>query len=604
MIAEDTTNSQVEETDFLIVGAGPAGASLACFLSEYGLKGIMIAAAPGTADTPRAHITNMAALECLRDIGLEGKCLDKATKTNCMEHTRWCYSMAGEEFARIHSWGNDPHRIGDYADASPCNHVDLPQTLAEPILVDRAREKGWDIRFNTKLATFDDHGSGKGVTSTIRDSRADTSYQVHSRYLFGCDGGRSTIVNQLNIPLVKGPGGGLALNILVEADLSHLVKTRVGNLHWIIQPDRPHPKWGHMCILRMVKAWNEWMFIVLPEPGWDPKVDSEPSEEEYMIRVREFLGDDTIPVRLLGVSKWAINEIIAEYYSSPSQQIHCLGDAVHRHPPFNGLGSNTCIQDAYNLAWKIAYLNRGHAGPKLLETFSTERQPVGLGVVTRANNGFRDHLPVLTALGVTEPSLEDSTRAFNELSLSTPAGAARRKALRTAIHGTRHEFHGLGQEMNQHYDDSPAIYIDDETSPRPPLPEDPILTHQISTYPGSRLPHAWLNTRIPGDPFSTQDLAGHGRFTLFIGPGDSDNNSWRTAADYVGKSLDIDLRCVSIGWKCEYEDVYGDWAERRGVGDGGCVLVRPDRFVAWRSEGLVEGAGEKLEMVVRRVLCL
>ena len=118
----------VVETPFLIVGAGPAGASLACFLASHGLTGIMLSAAPGTSDTPRAHITNMAAMECLRDIGLEEECVDAATKGECMEHTRWCHSMTGEEWARIYSWGHDPYRHGDYSMASPCTHVDLPQT--------------------------------------------------------------------------------------------------------------------------------------------------------------------------------------------------------------------------------------------------------------------------------------------------------------------------------------------------------------------------------------------------------------------------------------------------------------------------------------------
>lgn len=98
------------DIDLLIIGAGPAGASLACFLAAYGVKGMILASTPGTADTPRAHITNMAALECLRDIGLETDCLKAAANRDCMQHTRWCRSMAGEEYARIYSWGNDPAR--------------------------------------------------------------------------------------------------------------------------------------------------------------------------------------------------------------------------------------------------------------------------------------------------------------------------------------------------------------------------------------------------------------------------------------------------------------------------------------------------------------
>ena len=120
--------ADVIETPYLIVGTGPAGASLASFLASHGLKGIMLSAAPGTSETPRAHITNMAAMECLRDIGLEEECFAAATKGDCMQHTRWCHDMTGEEWARIYSWGNDPERHGDYSMASPCTHVDLPQT--------------------------------------------------------------------------------------------------------------------------------------------------------------------------------------------------------------------------------------------------------------------------------------------------------------------------------------------------------------------------------------------------------------------------------------------------------------------------------------------
>lgn len=85
------------ETTFLIIGAGPAGASLGCFLASYGLTGIIVSAAPGTAKEPRAHITNAAALECLRDLGLEEEVKKHATPGENMQHTRWCRSMAGEE---------------------------------------------------------------------------------------------------------------------------------------------------------------------------------------------------------------------------------------------------------------------------------------------------------------------------------------------------------------------------------------------------------------------------------------------------------------------------------------------------------------------------
>ena len=320
-----------------------------------------------------------------------------------------------------------------------------------------------------------------------------------------------------------------------------------------------------------------------------------------MSRVRDFIGDDSIPAEIINTSKWAINEIVAEKYSSDSGRIHCLGDAVHRHPPFNGLGSNTCIQDAYNLAWKIAFVLRGNAGQNLLTTYSTERQPVGHGVITRANQGLRDHLACWEALGLTEKTLEESTRAFHELKAPTKAGSKRRRAFRDAVDGTAHEFHAVGQEMNQRYD-GPGVYFDDEDA-RPQLPEDAVLYYQIGTYPGSRMPHAWVNTRKPDVPISTQDLAGKGRFTLLIGPGDGDG-LWKRAASEVGQKLGVQVQCTSIGYGCDWEDVYFDWERRREVEDDGCVLVRPDRFVCWRSKAMPEDPVGKVEQVLRSVLCL
>ncbi|KAF4611368.1 hypothetical protein G7Y89_g15645 [Cudoniella acicularis] len=410
-----TTSSAttVIETDLLIIGAGPAGASLACFLAQHGLKGIMLAATPSTADTPRAHITNMAALECLRDIGLEEECMKVAVTGECMQHTRWCRSMAGEEFARIYSWGNDPVRMGDYDAASPCKHVDIPQTVLEPILVHHATHNGFSCRFDTSFLSFQSEPLGT-IVSKVQDNLTKHTYEIRSKYLFGFD-------------------------------LSHAIENRIGNLHWVMRPDEEQPAFGWTAIVRMVKPWNEWMFILFPAPG--AGVDFSPSPEEYLSCIKTMVGDDSLPVKILGISKWFINEIVAEYYSDGN--IFCLGDAVHRHPPLNGLGSNTCIQDAYNLAWKIAYTMKGKANPSLLDSYNLERQPVGASIITRANQGLRDHAPVWEALGMMDPCLSVRKKLFTELSEATPEGVARRQKLQTAIEGTAHEFHGVGVEMNQ-----------------------------------------------------------------------------------------------------------------------------------------------------------
>ncbi|KAE8361000.1 FAD binding domain-containing protein [Aspergillus caelatus] len=587
------------EVDCLIVGTGPAGSSLACFLAYHGLKGLMINSAPGTADTPRAHITNMAALECLRDIGLEEEIMRVGNADGAMQHTRWCYSMAGEEFARLYSWGSDPRRKGDYELASPCLPIDLPQTLLEPILARHAVLHGFDTRFNTSFVNFteDEHGR---IVSTVHDDLLQHQYTIRSKYLFGADGARSRIMKQLQIPLIAQPGKGVAINVLVKADLTNLMKTRMGNLHFILQPDRPHPDFGWLCIARMVKPWHEWMFILFPHRKlWDAK----PSNEEYIQHIRSLIGDPSIDVDVLSVAQWNINEIVAESYSR--KNVFCLGDAVHRHPPMNGLGSNTCIQDAYNLAWKIAYVEKGLAGPGLLDSYSIERQPVGKSIVTRANEAFEHQMQVWEVLGLLTEDTEARQRAMQELSQSTPAGAARRKAFNTAIETCRHEYHGLGIEMGQHYIGN-AIYHDDEpVDTRPsegPNTSDRVLHYVPSTIPGRRLPHVWLDVACPRGMISTQDLAGKGTFCIFTGPG---GENWKAAATAVSQKLSVPINVFSIGFRQDWEDVYMEWARVRGVEESGCVLVRPDRFVGWRCQDSLDSKDtckQKLEKVLSAIL--
>jgi hypothetical protein len=203
-----------------------------------------------------------------------------------------------------------------------------------------------------------------------------------------------------------------------------------------------------------------------------------------------------------------------------------------------------------------------------------------------------------------DPSVDVRRKEFAELKSATKEGKERRKKLQAAIEVTAHEFHAVGVEMNQRYDESnsAAILVMDEGS-RQPLPDDPVLYHEITTYPGSRLPHAWLNTKSPGKQFSTIDLAGHGKFCLLTGIG---GEKWKEAAKSVSRKLGLDgkINAYSIGWACDYEDVYFDWAKRREIDEDGCVLVRPDRFVCWRSMSMAENPEPKLELVLKSVLGL
>lgn len=190
--------------------------------------------------------------------------------------------------------------------------MDLPQTLLEPVLVRHATTNGFTTRFDTTLSSFTEDPKSRLITATMQDNLSKQEYKIRTRYLFGADGARSRIVKQLNLPLMVKPGQGLAINVLVKADLSHLVEHRKGNLHWVMQPDREHPGFGWMAIVRMVKPWHEWMFILFPTREYD--IHATPPKEEYLKRVRDFIGDGT-PTEILDVSKWYVNEIVAERYS-------------------------------------------------------------------------------------------------------------------------------------------------------------------------------------------------------------------------------------------------------------------------------------------------
>lgn len=246
----------------------------------------------------------------------------------------------------------------------------------------------------------------------------------------------------------------------------------------------------------------------------------------------------------------------------------------------------------------MAYVTKGLAGPKLLDSYSVERQPAGATLVREANQQLAAHANVWKALGQFTTTAEEGTRQLAELYEATPAGDERRQLLHDALEEKRRECENIGLSMNQWYDSS-AVYLRDETEARPALQGDPVVDILISTYPGTRLPHAWLDIAKRQKLISTHDLAGHGAFTLFIG---QKGSAWREAAANITKATGIPINTYGIGFGLDYIDVYRDWYKSREVEEDGCVLVRPDRFVAWRSKTLASSCEDKLLEVLNSVL--
>lgn len=570
------------ETDVLIVGTGPAGAASSLFLSKHGISNLAISRGRSTATTPRAHITNQRTMEALRDAGLEQQCMALATSNRYMEHHIWMTGLDGDELARTVAWGNDPSRKSDYETASPCSMSDLPQTHMEPILLTEAARLGSQIRFDTELQSFEQDDAG--VTATVRDLVTGEDLKVRAKYMIGADGGRSRVVEQLGIPLAGMHGLGNVFNVLVDVDLSKYAERRPAIFYQVIQPDVSD--WAPVGVLRMVRPWDQWIAIFMVPSGLGVPT---PTKEDFEKRIREMVGDPDLPMKIVSSSMWTINDVLAEYYSVG--RVLCMGDAVHRHPPANGLGSNTCIQDAFNLAWKLALVLQGKAHPKLLDSFNAERHPVGREIVTRANKSMVLNAQVYDLLG---GGILSKNYERGEV-FATQEGRA---ALHHALDMMKYEQHAHGVELNRRYV-SGAVVADG--TPDPGFERDRELYYQPTTRPGASLPHAWLGTRKPGPRVSTQDVAGKQRFTLLTGHG---GEPWRKAAKAVAERTGVEVSVVSIGPGLDYEDLYGNWRTLSGIDEDGCILVRPDLHVGWRCTTLHAEPLEALQTAMEQILGL
>lgn len=578
------------KTDVLIIGTGPAGSACAALLSTYGVENMVVNNYRWLANTPRAHITNLRTMEVLRDLGkdVEQEAYLHATDEDLMGGTVFCESLVGEEIGRVPSWGAHPLSRAERRLSSPAKMNDLPQTFMEPLLFKTACARGTQARMSTEYLSHTQ--TDDGVVTQCRDKLTGEEFSVRSKYLVGADGGNSSVAKNAGLPFEGQMGVRGSMNIWFRADLSEFVAHRPAVLYPIMQPGAEVGGIG-MGLIRMVRPWNEWLIVWgydIAEPT--PVVD----EARATAIARQLVGKPDLEIELLGTSTWTVNNMYATRMHDG--RVFCMGDATHRHPPSGGLGSNTSIQDAFNLAWKLAAVIKGQAGEALLESYSTERAPIAKQVVTRANQSIAEFAPLYDALGISESTDAQAMQSnMHARSQATKAAEKQREAIREALALKRYELDAQGVEMNQRYHSS-AVATDGST--KPAFERDPELYYQPTTYPGARLPHAWVFD-ARGRQHSTLDLTGHGRFVILTGVG---GEAWEEAASEVGKKLGVQIDVRIIGPRRQYADHTGDWARAREVGDSGCVLTRPDHHVAWRSVALPADPIAELLQVMRGVL--
>lgn len=557
------TPTEAFDTDVLVVGSGPMGATTALALATYGVRVLVVNRYNWTANTPRAHITNQRAVEVLRDLGIEEETRRDATPWGWMGDTLFTTSLAGPEIARLRTWGTGDERVGDYLQGSPCGMLDIPQNKMEPILVKNAAERGAVFQFNTEYLGHEQ--DDQGVTVRLREVATGREYTVRARYLVGADGARSQVMEDAGLKLEGQLARAATAYVLFNADLTRYAAHRPSILYWIVTSNAAFGEIG-MGLLRAITPWKQWI------AGWgfDPK-QGEPdfSPEEVKRKIRILVGDPDLEIDIETTSVWYVNQAHAPVYSKG--RVFCGGDAVHRHPPSSGLGSNTCMQDAFNLAWKLAYVVKGYAGEGLLQTYTEERAPVGAQIVARANQSRVEYAPLNQCFR--DPGAADPVAAgLAKLAEPGAEGMARRSALAKALQIKNYEFNAQGLEMNQRCHSS-AVIPDPDASEET-WARDPQLHLQATTRPGAKIPHAWL-VGTEGRRISTLDVVGKGQFSLVTGVA---GTCWIEAAQALNLPY---LRTVVIG-EPGAQDVYYRWHLQREIAEDGVLLVRPDGVVAWR----------------------
>lgn len=539
------------DTPVLIVGAGPTGTMLSLLLKRLGVDSRIVERRTEPSRTPAAHAINARTFEICRQAGVDMEAIAAASQSPAdAGETHWVTRLGGEIL------GSLPYERQEDAilALTPTPLRNLSQHRFEPILLDALRAAGaaephWGERW---VGASQD---GSGVTSLVTDAAGRTR-EIRSRYLLGADGAGSPVRKWLGIAQEGPERLQCFVMIHFRADLRPLIGPHPGVLFWVNDPECSGVFVAHDLA-------HEWVFMHAYDP--DREVAECYDRERCEKIVRAAMTRDDVPLEILTISPWVMTCQVAERYRQG--RVLLVGDAAHRFPPTGGLGLNTGVQDAHNLAWKLAAVLEGRAPDSLLDTYQAERQPVArYNAEQSLNNAFR-LIEVPQALGLgADP--EASKRAF----AAVLADPERRRAVAAAIANQAEHFDMLGLQLGYVYEHG-ALVSDGADEPKP---ANPVREYVPTSRPGARLPHAWVT--VNGARRSTLDLIGLDRPTLLVGPS---AEAWRAAVHEVTP----EPRCIRIGHDVADADRW--WSEVLGMPAEGALLVRPDQHVALRARGAV-----------------
>ncbi|MEU6096936.1 FAD-dependent monooxygenase [Streptomyces sp. NPDC047079] len=526
----------------LIVGGSLVGLSASVFLGRLGIQHRVVERHAATSAHPRGRGNNMRTMELFRTAGLEPD-IRKAAATLSRNHGIL-------QVDTLHS-GNrrwlSARITGRPPEADVCSTVRCAcsQNDLEPVLLDGARDLGGDVRFSTELLSFSQDDDG--VQAVVQDRTSGETRTVTADYLFAADGPRSPVRQRLGIE--HSGSGDLFHNISVTFRSKKLREVAGDDLFVVCYVTDPAGE----GVLLPVDNEEQWVFHVpwFPERGQTMEYFT---DDRCIEHIRGAAGVRDLDVEITGRAPWHAADRVANSYREG--RVFLMGDSAHEMPPTGAFGSNTGIQDAHNIAWKIAAVLRGWAGPALLDSYEAERRPVAQVTSARAT---------VQAAREQHPGYSARTASSDAADLMTTA---------------------LGYR-----------YVSGAVVGAPA--DEPLIPDQLClrAEPGTRAPHMWVTRE--GERLSTIDMYERS-FVLLCG-----RPAWREAARAVATRLNVPLDAYTVGGGSEFDLDTGDgadWASLHGTTPEGAVLVRPDGFVAWRADARPADGEETLTGVLRQVL--
>jgi 2-polyprenyl-6-methoxyphenol hydroxylase-like FAD-dependent oxidoreductase len=511
----------------VIVGGGVVGTTFALLLARRRIPTVVLEQELEPQTLPRAHAVNPRTIEILgAELGIGAEALRAvAAPKDLTSEVRFVTTLTG------HCFGTVPYerQDDDVLAVTPAGLLNVPQPALESILFDRvAAEPLVDLRRGHRwVGLQQDDGR---VTSTAQTEAG--TYELASRYLVAADGAGSAVRETLGIAMSGVEEVAAAVSITFAADLRELVRTRPGALHVLCGPDR-------RGTLIAYDPGRLWAYSIKLAPG---RVDmAQYRDDRARALIRDALGPDAadVPIEVLGVVPWTMRAQVADAFRSGA--VLLAGDAAHRFPPTGGLGLNTGVQDAHNLAWKLAAVLDSWAADALLDTYGAERSAVATRNARQSLTNFAE-MAALSVLAEVPP--------------------VRTERITAAIERQRPHFDSLALQLGFSYD--PA----DE-------PIGDVSRFVPRAVAGRRLPHGWLT--IDGERRSVLDLLDPDAFTVLL---------LDEGADVPELPADVPVAAVRLRGD---DPAVQAWASAVGLEGRPAVLVRPDGHilaVADDAEGL------------------